>query len=106
MGYADGGRKMAKKRSALSARVKRIAKSAKHMLDSQIDYSDIPPSTREELKRARRVGRPKSDHAKLLIAIRIDPRLLAQLRHLAEKQDKPYQKLIHEMLERAAKKAA
>jgi predicted DNA binding CopG/RHH family protein len=39
-----------------------------------------------------------------LIAIRIAPRLLAQLRRLAAKQDKPYQTLIHELLERAAKK--
>ena len=97
---------MAKKRSASSARVKRVAKSVKHMLDSQIDFSDAPESTDEELKRARRVGRPKTGHAKLLIAIRIDPRLLTQLRKLADKQDKPYQTLIHELLERAAKKAA
>ncbi len=97
---------MAKKRSASSARGKRVAKSVKHMPDSQIDFSDASESTDEELKRARRVGRPKTGHAKLLIAIRIDPRLLTQLRKLADKQDKPYQTLIHELLERAAKKAA
>ncbi|OFW10650.1 MAG: hypothetical protein A3G20_03865 [Acidobacteria bacterium RIFCSPLOWO2_12_FULL_59_11] len=72
--------------------------------DSQIDFSDIPESTDEELKRARRVGRPRTGHAKQLIAIRIDPGLLAQLRRLAAKQDKPYQTLIHELLEQAAKK--
>ena len=97
---------MAKKRSALSAPGKRTVKSVKHIPDSQIDFSDIPESTDDELKRARRVGRPKTGHAKQLIAIRIDPRLLEQLRKLADKQDKPYQTLIHEMLERAAKKAA
>lgn len=97
---------MAKKRSASSARGKRAVKSAKHIRDSQIDFSDAPESTDAELKRARRVGRPKTGHAKLLIAIRIDPALLAQLRRLADKQDKPYQTLIHELLERAAKKAA
>jgi uncharacterized protein (DUF4415 family) len=80
--------------------------NVKHIPDSQIDFSDIPETTNEELKRARRVGRPKSGHAKQLIAIRIDPRLLSQLRKLADKQDKPYQTLIHELLERAAKKAA
>jgi uncharacterized protein (DUF4415 family) len=74
--------------------------------DSQIDFSDIPESTDEELKRARRVGRPKTGRAKQLIAIRIDPRLLAQLRRLAARQSKPYQTLIHELLERAAKKKA
>lgn len=97
---------MAKKRSASSAGVKRVAKSAKHMPDSQIDFSDAPESTDAELKRARRVGRPKTGHAKVLIAIRIDPRLLTLLRKLAEKQDKPYQTLIHELLERAARRKA
>ena len=70
--------------------------------DSQIDFSDIPESTDNELQCARRVGRPKTGRAKQLIAIRIDPRLLAQLRRLAAKQDKPYQTLIHELLEKAA----
>ena len=72
------------------------------MPDSRIDFSDIPESTDAELRRARRVGRPKTGNAKQLIAIRISPRLLAQLRRLAAKQSKPYQTLIHEMLERAA----
>jgi len=56
------------------------------------------------LKRARRVGRPRTGHAKQLIAIRIDPRLLTRLRRLAARQSKPYQTLIHELLERAARK--
>ena len=73
------------------------------MQNKQIDFSDLPESTNEELKRARRVGRPKTGNAKQLIAIRISPRLLAQLRRLAAKRDKPYQTLIHEFLERAAR---
>jgi predicted DNA binding CopG/RHH family protein len=73
------------------------------MPDSRIDFSDIPESTDAELKRARRVGRPKTGDAKQLIAIRIAPRLLAQLRRLAAKQSKPYQTLIHELLENAAR---
>jgi uncharacterized protein (DUF4415 family) len=72
------------------------------MPDSRIDFSDIPESTDAELKRARRVGRPKSAHAKQLIAIRIDPRLLARLRRLARRRQQPYQTMIHELLERAA----
>ncbi len=95
---------MARKRFASSARVRRAAKNARHMPDNWIDFSDIPESTDEELRRARRVGRPKTGHAKQLIAIRIDPRLLAQLRRLAAKQSKPYQTLIHELLERAARR--
>jgi predicted DNA binding CopG/RHH family protein len=94
---------MPKKRFASSARAGQAAKNAKHISDSRIDFSDIPESTDEELKRARRVGRPKTGNAKQLIAIRIAPPLLARLRRLAAKQSKPYQTLIHELLERAAR---
>ena len=98
---------MAKKRSASSARAARAARSGKPIPDSQIDFSDIPESTNEELKRARRVGRPKTGHpTRQLIAIRIDPILLTRLRALAAKQNKPYQTYIHEILEQAAKRAA
>ena len=76
------------------------------MPDSKIDFSDIPESTDEELRRARRVGRPASGTAKQLIAIRLSPKLLNQLRKMAAKQRKPYQTLIHELLEKAASKAA
>lgn len=97
---------MAKKRSVSSAHARQAAKNARHIPDSRIDFSDIPESTDEELKRARRVGRPRSGEAKQLIAIRLHPRLLAQLRRLAAQQNKPYQTLIHELLEHAAKSAA
>lgn len=73
------------------------------MRDSQIDFSDIPESTDEELRQARRVGRPKSAHAKQLIAIRVDPRLLARLKRLARRSRKPYQTFIHELLAEAAR---
>ena len=97
---------MAKKLSVSSARGGRAAKSARPILDRGIDFSDIPESTDAELKRARRVGRPRSGDAKQLIAIRIRPRVLAALRKIAEQQDKPYQTLIHEILERATKSVA
>jgi predicted DNA binding CopG/RHH family protein len=95
---------MARKRFASSARAKRAAKNVKPTPDSAIDFSDIPESTDSELRRARRVGRPKTGNAKQLIAIRLAPRLLTKLRRLAAKQSKPYQTLIHELLERAATK--
>jgi predicted DNA binding CopG/RHH family protein len=76
------------------------------MPDSQIDFSDIPESTDAELKRARRVGRPRTGQAKQLIAIRISPRLLAEIRRCAAQRSMPYQTLIHEMLEKAAKPEA
>jgi uncharacterized protein (DUF4415 family) len=97
---------MAKKQSASSARAKRRAKSARHILDREIDFSDIPESTDAELARARRVGRPKTGRAKQLIAFRIDPALLAKLRKLAARKNRPYQTLLHEMLDSAIKKAA
>jgi predicted DNA binding CopG/RHH family protein len=93
---------MAKKQSASSARARRAVKNAGHIRDREIDFSDIPESTSDELRRARRVGRPRTGNAKQLIAIRIHPRLLAHLRRLAAKQSKPYQTLIHELLEKAA----
>jgi uncharacterized protein (DUF4415 family) len=87
-------------------RGKRAGASVKPMPDSQIDFSDIPESTAEELRGARRGGRPSSGMAKQLIAIRLSPRLLSQLRKMAAKDKKPYQTLIHELLEKAASRAA
>src|SRR6266852_874766 len=97
---------MKRKRSGSSVRGRRAVRNIKHIPDSQIDFSDIPEATDEELRRARRVGRPASGNAKQLIAIRIAPRLLDQLRRMAAKQSKPYQTLIHELLEKAARKVA
>jgi predicted DNA binding CopG/RHH family protein len=76
------------------------------MPDSKLDLSEIPESTDSELRRSRRVGRPASGNAKQLIAIRIAPRLLRQLRRMAAKQSKPYQTLIHELLEKSARRVA
>jgi predicted DNA binding CopG/RHH family protein len=95
---------MARKRSASSAHARLPATSAKYLPDSELDLVDIPEMTDEELKRARRVGRPTTGYAKQLIAIRIAPRVLAKLRRLASKQNKPYQTFIHELLEKAVSK--
>ncbi len=97
---------MRKKRSASSVPGRRAARSVRHIPDSQIDFSDIPEATDAQLKRMRRVGRPSSGMAKQLIAIRLSPKLLASLRKIAAKQGKPYQTLIHELLEKAASRAA
>ena len=97
---------MTKKRFASSPRALRAPKNENSLKQhDRIDFSDIPESTDEELKRARRVGRPTSKNAKQLIAIRISPKLLAQIRRLAAERDKPYQTLIHELLERATRKS-
>ena len=96
---------MKKKRSE-SAPDKRAGGNVKPIPDSQIDFSDIPEATDAQLKQMRRVGRPASGMAKQLIAIRLSPKLLSQLRKMAGKQGKPYQTLIHELLEKAASRAA
>src|SRR2546430_11869474 len=97
---------MGKKVFAASGRGRRRGKNGRPMPDSRIDLSDIPEVTDEELRRARRVGRPASGNAKQLTAIRIAPRLLDQLRRMAARQSKRYQTLIHELLEKAARKVA
>jgi uncharacterized protein (DUF4415 family) len=97
---------MAPKQFGSSARGGRPGKNGKHIPDSRIDFSAIPESADVELKRVRRVGRPRTGHAKQLIAIRISPKLLAQIRRRAARLSKPYQTLIHELLEKAAARAA
>ncbi|MGB7282891.1 MAG: hypothetical protein WBE13_11565 [Candidatus Acidiferrum sp.] len=97
---------MARNSFASSAPARRREKNAKPTPDSKLDFSEIPESTAGELRRARRVGRPTTGHAKQLIAIRIAPKLLRQLRRMAAKQCKPYQTLIHELLEKSARKVA
>jgi uncharacterized protein (DUF4415 family) len=82
----------------------RVAQGANSIPDSELDLVDIPELTPDEMRRARRVGRPRTGNAKDLIAIRISPRLLRQLRRLAAKQSKSYQTMIHEMLEEAVRK--
>ena len=47
---------------------------------------------------------PDAPRAKQLFAIRITPCVLAQLRLLTAKQNKPYQTLIQELLEKATSK--
>ena len=97
---------MAKKRSASSARGKRPAKSVKHLPDSEIDFSDIPELTDEQLANAKPVGRPRIENPKQLMAFRMSPNLIYELRKLAKKKKKPYQTLMHELLEQAVKRAA
>lgn len=97
---------MAKRKSASSVPAKRRARSAKHIPDRKIDFSDIPESTDAELAKAKRVGRPMTGQAKQLIAFRIDPALLTKLRKLAEKKGRPYQTFLHEIIESAVKRVA
>lgn len=95
---------MAKKRSGSSAQGPRRGKSARITPDSEIDFSDIPELTKAQLKSAKRVGRPKIENPKQLIAVRMSPALIDSLKKLAKKRKRPYQTLMHELLEKAVKK--
>jgi predicted DNA binding CopG/RHH family protein len=97
---------MEKKQHASSVRGAHRSASVKLTEDKDIDFSEIPESTRAELKRAVRVGRPATGNAKHLIAFRIAPGLLAKIKKLAAKQDTPYQTYLHKLLEDAVDRKA
>jgi predicted DNA binding CopG/RHH family protein len=77
-----------------------------HITDSKIDFSDIPELSDTQIKHVRKVGRPKSTNPKQLIAIRVSPCLLQKLKKLALRKKMPYQRIMHNMLEKAVKEAA
>jgi uncharacterized protein (DUF4415 family) len=55
----------------------------------------------------KRVGRPPiGDHARQLIAIRLDPRVLAEFRKEAKRRNVGYQTLINDVLARFVKYVA
>jgi uncharacterized protein (DUF4415 family) len=59
--------------------------------------------TTAELQAMRRIGRPPiGDEARLLIAIRLDARVLAAYRKEAKRRGVGYQTLIHEVLAKHA----
>lgn len=98
---------MKKKRSASSAHGVRARKSVRHMPDRKIDFSDIPEMSDAQLRAMRRVGRPTlGEVARHLIAIRIDPQVLENLRKEAKKRDIGYQTLINDILTEHAQKTA
>lgn len=86
------------KRSGSSARGGRAAANARRTTRN-IDYSDIPESSLEQLKAMRRVGRPPlGDEPRRLIAIRVDPSVLESFRREARRRRVGYQTLINEVL--------
>ena len=97
---------MTRKRPASSAQGVRRTANVKHIADRDIDFSDIPESTPDELKKAVRIGRPTTGNAKQLIAFRIAPSLLSKIRKMAAKKETPYQTLLHELLEDAVDRRA
>jgi uncharacterized protein (DUF4415 family) len=95
------------KQSASSRRAPQAEASAPQPPDSEIDFSDFPELTEEQLSRLRPVGRPPVGNAvKKSIAIRINPNLLADLRSMAARKHVPYQTLIHDILEKSVARAS
>ena len=90
---------MAKRATASSARVVRTGKNARRTT-RPIDYSDIPASSPEQLAAMRRVGRPtlSAAGARQIIAIRLDPHVLAQFKKAAKRRNVGYQTLINDFL--------
>jgi len=65
----------------------------------EIDFSDLPEASDEQLRTMRRVGRPPiGSHARQLIAIRLDPEVLNRFRTEARRRNVGYQTLIHRVL--------
>lgn len=71
-----------------------------------VDFSDIPEASPAQLRAMRRVGRPPlGAEARRLIAIRIDPQVLAAVRKEAKRRGLGYQSLINELLANCVKRA-
>ena len=96
------------RRSASSARAGRAARSVRPTArrSTRIDFSDIPEASSAQLGVMRRVGRPPLGHAaRRLIAIRIDPQVLAAVRREAKRRALGYQSLINQILARYVARA-
>lgn len=104
---------MAKRRGS-SARGKRTPESAwrestkeRPIPDDEIDYSDIPPLSEEQLRAMRPIGRPPvGDATKVPISFRINPNLLERIRAIAADRGESYQSFMHDLLEKAAARHA
>ena len=65
----------------------------------KIDFADLPEASDAQLRAMRRVGRPPlGSRARRLIAIRLDPDVLAQFRKEAKRRNVGYQTLINKAL--------
>jgi len=92
------------KRSVSSARGGRAVGSVPRTR-RQIDFSDIPESSPEQIGSMRRVGRPPlGARARQLIAIRVDVDVLDTVRKEARRRKVGYQTLINEILAQHAHK--
>jgi uncharacterized protein (DUF4415 family) len=87
------------KTSGSSPRARRVVRNGRRTRRREIDFSDLPESSDEQLRAMRRVGRPPlGNAARQLIAIRIDPDVLGALQREAKRRGLGYQSLIHQLL--------
>jgi len=97
------------KRSASTAPVARRRKSGRTTRpdDASINFADIPELSENQLRSMRRIGRPPlGDTTRQMIAMRVDPKIIAAFREEAERRQIGYQTLIHEVLEAHVKRTA
>ena len=95
------------KRSESSAHGERAGRKERRTRTRKIDFSDIPEASTEQLHAMRRVGRPPiGKQARQLIAIRLDPRVIAEFRKEAKLRNLGYQTLINEVLAKHVKHVA
>ena len=95
------------KRSESSAHGERVGRKERRTRTRKTDFSDIPEASTEQLRAMRRVGRPPiGKQARQLIAIRLDPRVIAEFRKEAKRRNLGYQTLINEVLAKHVKHVA
>jgi len=89
--------------SALELRARRSGKfMSRRLKDSEIDFSDIPELTDQQLSQFKRRGRPViGESPRRAISIRIDENVLERLKSKAKKTGVAYQSLINDILKKA-----
>ena len=93
------------KQSVSSVRAARVVKNAPRTPRPKIDFSDIPDSSPKQLRAMRRLGRPPlGARARQLIAIRVDPDVLAEFRKEARRRRVGYQTLMNAALAQHVRK--
>ena len=88
------------KKSVSSAHAARAGKKEQRTVAApKVDFSDIPEASDEQLRAMRRVGRPPlGASTRQLIAIRLDPQVLRELRKEATRRNVGYQTLVNKVL--------
>lgn len=90
--------------SAQELQIRMKEKSIRHrkVKDKDIDYTDAPTATKDELKKFKRVGRPLLGQTpRIPIHIRVDEDVLTKIKKEAKRKGVGYQSLINELLKKA-----